>query len=796
MHRGGRTVAAVRFSSGLCVVYKPRSLSTERHFQELLAWLNARGAQPSFRTLRLLDRGEYGWMEFAEREECASPEAVRRFYERQGGLLAVLYGLLATDAHYENVLAAGEHPLFIDAESLFHPHFVEDAPAHARTRAAIAVATSVLRVGMLPQRSWGNAESAGVDYSALGARPGQISPRPAQYVADAGTDGMRLARRRLVLTAVGKDNRPRLHGEDVDIRGFEGALVEGFTRVYRLLVAHREELLSQAGPLVRFADDEVRAILRPTHLYSLILRESYHPDLLRDALDRESFFDRLWAVANEVPYVSRVIPAERADLWRGDIPMFTTRPGSRDVWTSTHERLPDYFPRSGLSRVMERVAALGEEDLRRQRWFIEASLATLSEDMGGGAPYLPAEPRAPVERSRLLRAALAVGERLETLALRAGDEAWWVGMMAEREHEWRARALGMDLYGGVTGIALFLAWLGEVTGEERPRALAQAAMCGVRQELARGAPVRSVGGFQEGGGLVYTLTQLGALWGEPSLLDEAERIAGGLEEAIAGDERLDVLSGVAGALAALLALHAHRPSARTLALATRCGERLLEKATRMPQGLGWVPQVAPRPLTGFSHGAAGIAWALMALAAATGETRFREAALAALDFERSQFVPEAGNWRDLREREPEALPAFLHAWCHGAPGIGLGRLGLLGSLDTPRVREEISTAVGTTLARGFGASHCLCHGDLGNLELVSLAAERLSDAALALERDRLAARVLESLEAEGWRCGVPRGMESPGLMNGLAGIGYGLLRLAEPSRVPCVLLLEPPPRRS
>jgi lantibiotic modifying enzyme len=37
---------------------------------------------------------------------------------------------------------------------------------------------------------------------------------------------------------------------------------------------------------------------------------------------------------------------------------------------------------------------------------------------------------------------------------------------------------------------------------------------------------------------------------------------------------------------------------------------------------------------------------------------------------------------------------------------------------------------------------------------------------------------------------MPLGAETPGLMTGLAGIGYGLLRLAEPERVSSVLLLE------
>ena len=54
--------------------------------------------------------------------------------------------------------------------------------------------------------------------------------------------------------------------------------------------------------------------------------------------------------------------------------------------------------------------------------------------------------------------------------------------------------------------------------------------------------------------------------------------------------------------------------------------------------------------------------------------------------------------------------------------------------------------------------------------------------------------VLESLERDGWLCGVPEGVETPGLMTGLAGIGYGLLRLADPGRVPSVLAFEGPRR--
>jgi len=219
-------------------------------------------------------------------------------------------------------------------------------------------------------------------------------------------------------------------------------------------------------------------------------------------------------------------------------------------------------------------------------------------------------------------------------------------------------------------------------------------------------------------------------------------------------------------------------------------ERLLEGAQRTEQGLGWVTPLGPRPLTGFAHGVAGIAWFLLALGDRARSGRFRDAALRALAYERSEYSPEHRNWKDLRAVSAEG--GFMTALCHGAPGIGLGRVLSLPYLDTPELRDEIRIAMETTLAHGFGGNHSLCHGDLGNLEVLTLAAEALADAELARRRDALTRAVVASLDTVGLLCGVPTGVETPGLMSGLSGIGYALLRLAEPERVPSLFAFEPP----
>ncbi len=801
-HRGGRSVLIAKFSSGFQIVYKPKSLAVDVHFQELLTWLNGRGDHPPFRTLKILDRGTYGWAEFVNTASCDSSEEVRRFYERQGGYLALLYALEATDFHYENLIAAGEHPMLIDLEALFHQRVGGISVHQADVVADNTIAYSALRVGLLPQRIWSNAEGQGIDLSGLGATAGQLSPDGVPFWEDAGTDAMRCARKRMAMP--GSHNRPTINGDEVNVLNYAEAILTGFTAIYQLLLEHRHELLADDGPLARFTEDEVRVILRPTRTYGMLLHESFHPDVLRDALDRDRLFDRLWVVIEHLPHLAKVIPAERDDLQQGDIPMFTTRPGSRSLLNSAGEEIADFFDEPGITLVRRRVQQLSEENHAQQLWFIRASLTTLA--MEAEQTERPTrrvtETQATADREQLLRAACAVGDRLGWLALRGEEQdVSWIGLQFGTDRHWSLVALGPDLYDGLPGVALFLAYLGAITQEERYTALAQSALTMLRRQIERSQQViTSIGGFDGWGGVIYTLAHLYALWNQPALLVEAEAVAHRLPNLIEQDEQLDIIGGAAGCIGGLISLYRCAPSERTLAAAIQCGDRLINRAQSMEHGIGWTTKISEtKALTGFSHGAAGIAWALLELVALTGENRFQQTALAAIDYERSLFSPEAKNWPDLRENETDRRPAddaqskFMTAWCHGAPGIGMARLRSLPYLDDAEVRAEIDTALQTTLARGFGSNHSLCHGDLGNLELLLQADQIFNDPALRWQTRNIAATILESIKHDGWLCGVPLGVEVPGLMTGLAGIGYELLRLAEPTRVPSVLVLQAPP---
>jgi lantibiotic modifying enzyme len=183
------------------------------------------------------------------------------------------------------------------------------------------------------------------------------------------------------------------------------------------------------GPLARFAGDEVRPILRVSQNYAFLLEESFHPDLLRDALDRDRFFDRLWIQSMHGQRVPEIVKAERDDLLEGDLPRFTTRPGSTDIWTSAGTRIAGFFSESGLDAARRCLEQLGEEDFDWQSWLLHASLATTAKGAAAAAhaPVASSTPRAASPGSTWLDEADRIGDRLARLALRSGDEASWLG---------------------------------------------------------------------------------------------------------------------------------------------------------------------------------------------------------------------------------------------------------------------------------------------------------------------------------------------------------------------------------
>lgn len=411
-----------------------------------------------------------------------------------------------------------------------------------------------------------------------------------------------------------------------------------------------------------------------------------------------------------------------------------------------------------------------------------------------------------------LDVARSLGAGLCRDALWADGRCNWLGDAMEfTGHAWSVvhRAMGPDLYAGTSGIALFLGRLYQVTREPFFRATAEGA---IQQARSRAEDMSSEGrvGFYSGTtGIAYVLITAGELLGQQDLLDSGLEMMVRLCGVPLAPRGLDIVTGCAGTIPALLGAHRRHRKDVLFEEAIRQGDHLLAAARRSDAGWSWdtLGDSAERDLTGFSHGAAGISYALLELHHVTGEPRFLEGAEEGIRYEQHWFSKEHDNWPDFRKNErptagPVETPIYGLAWCHGAPGIGLSRVRAYSLLGRDILRKQAEAALRATanvleqdpssIGAAYG-NYSLCHGLAGNAELLLYADQVLGKRKQAALAHAVALRGAEQYDQAGlpWPCGVPGGGETPGLMLGLAGIGYFYLRLYDPHVIPPVLIILP-----
>jgi class II lanthipeptide synthase len=815
-HHGGRDVIIPTFASGLKIVYKPKDLGIDEAFLSFISWLNdqAPHACLPLRTLTVFNRTTHGWVEFVEHQTCQNPDEVRRYYTRIGMLLCLAYVLGGTDFHQENIIANGEQPVLLDLETMVQPmprRWDGLRADSADQRALEIMHESVLRTGLLPFWSIGNPGKS-YDVSGIGAEePSDTGYLNVQW-ENINTDRMRLVYHSLETGP--RANRPTLNGELVSAENYVSEMTSGFTATYRVLLARREILLRDGGPLSRFRGLKLRCLLRLSKAYVQILNRQLHPEFLRDGVTRSIELERLardFVVTPsdpEYPPPWGIYRAEAEALERLDIPFFAFFSDSDALYADNRVVAPAYFSETGLQRVFSLVRKLSEEDLRVQADFIRASVYARYADRPSeiarrtsGDSNATDSVQPPLTRSELVGAAVDIADQIRRLAIRGADGGiTWLSLAFDPTVD-RMNVLPMtdNLYDGRIGVSFFLAALEHVTGGAGFRDSAVAALMPLRKAIRQCIPpVRgraTLGGAVGLGGQLYALVRIAGWLNDDELLHLAGcASAWFIPKRIAGDEALDVFGGSAGGILGLLALSAAGANGDALDAAVQCGHHLLKQRLHAETGhLVWPGGWTSHPLTGFSHGAAGIAYALLRLSHAAGEQQFRQAAEEGIAYETAVYSHAARNWPDFRDPARPKGGHFMVAWCNGAAGIGLGRLGGLPALDTAPVRRDIANALETTRATPLATEDHICCGNLGRLDLLAEASRRLGRPAL-LDEACHSASVLVRRAARSGRYGlfaqVPGVIDSLSLFHGTAGIGYQLLRLAQPDKLPCALLWE------
>ncbi|GAB1541754.1 type 2 lanthipeptide synthetase LanM family protein [Scytonema sp. NUACC21] len=781
-HAEGRSVIIVELelinSETATIVYKPRCLKSEAAMQGLLEALS-QAKIIDFATYKVLCKEGYGYAEFipSGKNYVSSEEEIKRFYSQLGGYLAIFYILGGGDMHHENILVARGNAFICDCETVL------EAQPYKREKLPDTVFDSVFKTVML---DWPRPKSADKNISISGYSGGESYESP---FAVSKINDHRMSLALAVEQKIGErvenqaTNRIYYNGELVNPHDYKDFIVGGFNKVYSWFQQNTDLGIQQIKKL--FAPSSVRFINLGTQAYVKLIATAQHPKCLADPLEVDLIFNTLIEHPRKWDDTNRLANCEINALWQLDVPLFTAKATDDNQLIYNYQHpLPDTLALSPLDNAAKRIQKLTTENQIRQNQYIYTSFST--EEINN--QYFI---------DSAVNYAQQIGWQLCELLQPSSSEAPW------KNYEFTGTGkelvdIRADIYAGSAGICLFLAYLDRIQPQPQFRQAAERALEYSIKQRDR----TMIGAFQGVGGLIYLLTHLARLWNKPTLLDLANEFIDEIIPCISQDRYLDVLQGVAGVIPVMLIL-AEAGYDKALNCASKCGEHLLEQAICENGTHSWPcnrSELAQGNLTGFSHGASGIGWALILLGSYMKDDRYITAGRQAFAYEATKFDITQRDWYDLRTSVMKLSgkqPHFANAWCNGAAGIGLSRIAswaALGRNDDDLLRDAY-TALSATL-RNFHklGNDSLCHGRTGNAELLLRVAKLRDEPYLQMEANVLAQAQWRNFEkTHYWICGGGGNDVLPDLMLGLAGIGMHFLRLAYPERIPSPLLLDPPP---
>jgi type 2 lantibiotic biosynthesis protein LanM len=796
-HAHGRSVALVELE-GARVIYKPRS---QRTIAALRVW--AAQVSPDLPWGQffpeVLDRGKYAWCAHVSNDPCNDKGGLERYYENFGHLLALTHVIGATDLHSENVIANGEWPVVVDGETLLQPKkrqargVLEECGDHLMDQSPLAT-------GLIPFPTPLD-DGVSFDFSAFGDHEERDVPIEVRTWGDVGKASMHLVPRRVARSHT--RNQPQAaNGATLPGVDAQRAVRDGFVAGMSALAQAGDSASTIRDALQ--SEKVVRVVLRPTYHYARLLMDGNHPDLLGDMVLRELHFNWLY---RDVTWPIEVVAEELATLLKGDIPLAecTLEGLEIDLDGTIHRAL---IETSAWNRLLSRFDGLWRQSsLVAAQRSVDLSFAVHQLNERVHTPFeacCEVIPEA-VDIQKMLDAACLLGSSLCDAAAENEYAACRLEVTARDDGSWVIQATDASLYGGIAGDLLAFQALANSFPNSRFSVARDRLLTTWQSVCAEVIPGHDqVGAFEGIGGLLYVGCRVGKSVGGTFVIPGLTRLLERLRVVPSGGAN-DLLRGNAGALLTLTVLadaFGDERMQECRAAIEVYAAHLLRTAHTMGPYRTWASDASvASPLVGFAHGSAGISYALRRAHPFVPSLRaaIEETLSASHLWESAQFDSSAKNWRDLRPIPPGRSREieFASTWCNGSAGIAINRamcfaLPIPGD-DQPAQARELRLALDTSLAKGLGSGHSLCHGDAGVAEAFLTAWEARGDDRDLLTAQRIGTMIADDiLTTAGMReTAGPSVPPSLGLMSGLGGVAYELLRLTAPQELPSILALNP-----
>lgn len=794
-HNRGKSVAKIKFDTDIVLIYKPHNLYIDKKYYKFIQWINNLKIGKSLKGKLLASKvysiNDAGWAEFIEHIECDNKKELEYFYYRIGKLLCLLHTLNGNDMHNENIIAHKDMPVLIDLETLMHPYINNAHSMESAIELSLKeVRESVTSTHLLPSKIINIKNDKILEIGGLGASKEQEAPFQGKIIENYGTDEAKIKKRYGKILP--KNNNPIYKNEVVEANQYVREIIDGFKDMYIWILENKILYKNKIKDI--FGDCELRVLHRATNVYAQLLFTSYHPDLLTNNMDRYVFLHRIARDYKEKNI--NIIKSEISELMQGDIPYFTINSNETKLNSRIIHEINIDLNKSTLNQVISKIDSMSKPRMYREISAINTSF--MKEDYSGHINTIiefQNNNENEIKKEYLLEKVFKIADYILQRSITGkkngiSSRIW----MQSSDIGLGFRVfdnVGIDLYSGLSGIALFYNYLWKVSNESKYKDVVEEIIVSIEEMLSKNKELgylknMKIGAFNGLSGVVYTLFYIDYSNNSSMHTDKILELLEIISKNVESIESRDIINSV-GTLGIMISIYEKTQNnllkIKSLEICNKIFDSLNNKKNKFKhtKGISW----SDKGYVGYSHGNSGVIAQLYRLYNITNDIRIINLIEEALLYEKSMYSYKEKNWyKSIDEKK------CLCGWCHGAPGILFSKIQLKKfGFDYIGIDNEIELAIQKTIESGLKNDISLCHGDMGNMVI-------LKEAALVLKDKKLYSKSLSTIkeivnfisnliETESFKEN-----EHNEFMIGLTGIAYEILRIGREDEIPNVLGLE------
>ncbi|SEF22670.1 type 2 lantibiotic biosynthesis protein LanM [Streptococcus gallolyticus] len=729
--------------------YKPH-LDNYIVFNEILKLLNSKlPANLKQQQIKFSASSDHTWVEEVKRQPLMK-ENVHNYFSRMGGLIAIAYSLNMTDLHFENIVSYGDYPVILDMETICGTKLNNDEYLFTMAQKEVnnKIFDSVLNTGLLPMKGLGSIFGGDVS----GMMGGEFT-KSFNQIVDINKDTIHFEKKIERLT--NKDHLPYYikNNDEILIKNTQDYLTDivyGFNSTYDHIRSLKNEIMTVVE---KYDFLTCRVIFRQTIHYSLLL------ELLNSPIYQNKS-ENILSKLSYSAYSNGVLASEKHQLLDGNIPIFNQKFGSINIFDSVSTVQTTYLTPIEILKI--KLSSLSSSDKQFQEKLICFSL------QGNIELYLNPQfdlksSTSKLEPDELITQSINnIKQKIINNSLVASDGTInWFNVSVGDYDELELEPMDDTIYKGMAGVKLPFLLLSKFNLNTSSD---QKIISGINKSLDISN---------------YTLNQ--ESFYEGTFGSQLQTFKENPNKILQDPHQWDALLGASGTI---IGIYQNFKITSDLKVVIEQYANYLVKSLKNNSinGYSWFDDEHQNLVNvSFAHGNSGCMTALLISYAFLGKAEYLDTFKKAWKSEQ-KFRRDCG-WEDTRNDDRTSSAN----WCHGSTGVLISRLiwfklnkkfKILNEQDVHQVYDEISHSVSDIIDRGLSIKNfSLCHGIMGNLIALNEYSLTFSNE----EVQKLVQKTLLSVCSVGlkkdWLCGVNDLFYNNGLMTGLAGILYGIVKI-------------------